>query len=100
MIMRHTIELLVLAGAVAASCLVPQAEAAFYGFPRALKFHMAPLSFDTPSLVPMAYTEARWVDLVSVNGEVNRAIVALADKQGVLGTWRSSPKAGIATTTR
>jgi len=118
-VVRHTVKLLVVAGAVAATC-ISQANAAFYGLPRPLKYQVARLSFDVPSLAPMAYTvfcvhnpdDCRvprfmfrpqgvtltpelYDDLVSINREVNRAIVPQRESGGPAGeTWRVAPDAG------
>ncbi|MGA2126757.1 MAG: transglutaminase-like cysteine peptidase [Xanthobacteraceae bacterium] len=102
---------------VAATTFVSQANAEFYGLPRVLKNHMARLMFNAPSLAPMAYTvfcvrnpgdcraprfvfrphgvtltPERYDDLVGVNREVNRSIVARAETG--TETWRVAPSAG------
>jgi predicted transglutaminase-like cysteine proteinase len=118
--MRRTVKLLVVAGTIAASTFISQANAALDGLPRALKFHVARLSFDMPALAPMAYTmfcvrnpddcraprfvfrphgitltPERYNDLVSVNRDVNRSIVPQRETGGLAGeTWRVAPSAG------
>lgn len=120
--MRRVIKILAIAGALATSAFSPQANAAFYGAPRALKFQMARLNFNLPSLAPMAYTlfcvrnqdecrvsrtsaiayrlrdiamtPKRWAQLERVNHRVNAAIEPMADTYGSMETWRVSPNAG------
>jgi predicted transglutaminase-like cysteine proteinase len=117
--MRQAAKLLGVAAALTAA-LASQADAAFFELPRPLKSHMARLSFDTPSLAPMAFTmfclhnpqecrlprfvfrphgvsmtAERWNDLVGVNRDVNRAIIPQAETGGPgRETWRVAPRAG------
>jgi predicted transglutaminase-like cysteine proteinase len=90
------------------------------GFPRAMEAAKERLSFNTPSLAPMAFvrfcmkyapdcevrrmafrprmikvTEARWSELTRVNRDVNRAISPQANEAGVLAEeWLVSPRTG------
>ena len=120
--MRRTIKLVGAAAALALCVLpfAPYAQAAFYGLPRALKAHVARVSFEVPSLAPMAFTRfclkyrddcevrrmlafrrgvaltaERWAELVAVNRAVNRAIVPHRNEDGLAGeAWLVSPIAG------
>jgi predicted transglutaminase-like cysteine proteinase len=117
--MRRAIKVFLFLGAVATSLWVPRADATFYGLPRALKGQIDRLSFDVPSLAPMAFTRfcfqypdecrarltfrprkialtpERWADLVSVTRDVNRAIVPQRNDGGILAEeWLLSPRAG------
>ena len=93
---------------------------AFHGLPRQLKANIDRLSFNTPSLAPMAFmrfcmrypedctvrrmafrprpvvlSDARRAELVKVNRDVNRAIRPQANANGVTGEeWRVSPGQG------
>lgn len=94
--------------------------AAFYGLPRQLKADIDRISFNTPSVAPIAFvrfcmrypqdctvrrmafrprpvalTEARRTELVNVNRDVNRAIKPQANVNGVMAEeWRVSPGEG------
>lgn len=121
--MRRTVKLLGAAAAVALACWLPyaqNAQAAFYGLPRALKYQMGRMSFAVPSLAPMAYTRfclqypqdcevrrmiafrrgvtltaERWAELAAVNRDVNRAIVPQRNEAGLAGeAWLVAPPAG------
>ena len=121
--MCRTVKMLGAAAALALACWLPYAEdaqAAFYGLPRALKDQLARMSFQVPSLAPMAFTRfclqypqdcevrrmmasrrgvvltgERWGELVAVNREVNRAIVPQRNDQGLWGeAWLVAPSAG------
>jgi predicted transglutaminase-like cysteine proteinase len=121
--MRRTKKSVGAAAALALACLVPfaqYAEAAFFGLPRALKDHVARVSFVVPSLAPMAFTRfciryrddcevhrmlayrrglaltpERWDELVTVNRAVNRAIVPQRNEDGLAGeAWLVAPAAG------
>ncbi len=96
------------------------ATAAFYGPPRQRDTSVDRLSFDTPSLAPMAFvrfcmrypqdceiqpnefwfepvalTKRREVELTTVNRDVNRAIRPQANVEGVMAEeWLISPVAG------
>jgi predicted transglutaminase-like cysteine proteinase len=120
--MRRSLKRLGATGALAlcALCCTQYAQAAFYGLPRALKDHVARVSFAVPSLAPMAFTRfclkyrddcevrrmlafrrgmtltaERWAELVAVNRAVNRAIVPQRNEDGLAGeAWLLSPAAG------
>ena len=118
--MWRWIKVSVLIGVVAGSCWMPQAQATFFSLPRQLKGQVALLSFDLPSLSPMAFTRfcvqypdecrapkltfrprkleltpERWADLVTVTRDVNRAIIPERNLRGILAEeWLLSPKAG------
>lgn len=108
---------------LALACFIPfaqYAEAAFFGLPRALKDHLSRVSFEIPSLAPMAFTRfclqyrddcevhrmlayrrgvtltpERWDELVAVNRAVNRAIVPQRNEGGLAAeAWLVSPSAG------
>jgi predicted transglutaminase-like cysteine proteinase len=96
------------------------ASAAFYGLPRIQKFRSDRLTFDVPSLAPMAFTRfclrypsecrkpqpifrphritmsaTRWAELTDVNRTVNRTILPQANMNGVLAEeWLIAPNAG------
>jgi predicted transglutaminase-like cysteine proteinase len=121
--MRRTVRLLGAIVALTMSCLLlygENAQAAFYGLPRALKNQLTRLTFDIPSLAPMAFTrfclqypqdcevrrmmayrrgvvliKERWAELAAINREVNRAIIPQRNDLGVAGEeWLVSPQAG------
>jgi len=110
------------AGVVAAVTLMaPQAEAAFFSYPKAVKQHYERMAFETPSVAPFSYThfclrytvecrvhgrafrkprkieltQARWSELQEVNSRVNRAIVPqLYNGRKPFDTWRIAPTHG------
>jgi predicted transglutaminase-like cysteine proteinase len=118
--MWRSVKVLLFVGIIAASLWMPHANATFYGLPRSLKSQMDLLSFDVPSLAPMAFTRfclqypvecrapsitfrprkmaltpERWADLVRVTREVNRSIVPQRNEAGILAEeWLLSPRAG------
>ena len=100
--------------------------AAFYGLPRRLETDVDRISFDTPSLAPMAFVRfctkyprdceirrmafrprsmvlgaKQKAELVRINRDVNRAIVPQANNRGVMQEeWLVSPRKETATTMR
>ena len=98
--MRNPFMLLAASAVAAAICWQPDAQAAFYGYPRALRLPVEHIQLDAPTLGPMAHARfclqypddckahrivfrgggialnaKRWADLVAVNADVNRSIV-------------------------
>jgi len=95
-------------------------QAAFFGYPRALKFQLERMTFETPALAPLAHTrfcmqypadcepesvdfrrrnieltQERWDELNAINREVNRDIKPELNQGGVLAErWQIAPKAG------
>jgi hypothetical protein len=55
--MHNTTRALVLA-MIAFSCWATTSEAAFFSFPRALKFQVEQIGFNGPALAPMAHTRS------------------------------------------
>jgi predicted transglutaminase-like cysteine proteinase len=96
------------------------AQAAFFGYSRALKLNLTHIQLDAPALPPFAHslfclqyptdcqahrmvfrggglrmTLLRWVDLVDVNRQVNRAIVPERNLGGLAAErWVLYPKSG------
>ena len=96
------------------------AEAAYFGYPRNLRPQVDRIAFSDPMLQPMAHTmfclryeqecrapsvtfrptkialtEKRWMELVSVDREINRSIVPHRYPTRVLSdTWTLNPKSG------
>jgi predicted transglutaminase-like cysteine proteinase len=118
--MRQAVKILVLgvmAGVVFWSSV---SEAAFFGLPRALKYQLAQIGFDSPVLPPIghsrfclrypddckvqgndfrrrniALTPERWEELNLVNRQVNRDIVPeVTAGTGATEEWVISPPAG------
>jgi predicted transglutaminase-like cysteine proteinase len=118
--MRRSSQVVAVAVALLGIALLSQAQAAFYGLPRTLKSQLDRIDLDQPALQPMAHTlfclryekeckstrvifrpktialtEARWNELMSVNRDVNRAIVARPYPAGILrDTWTLKPEFG------
>jgi len=95
-------------------------EAAFFGLPRALKFQLAHVDFDTPMLSPIGHTRfcirypndcevhgidfrhrnialtaERWDELNTVNRNVNRSITPqITPGNGTTEEWVIAPSAG------
>jgi predicted transglutaminase-like cysteine proteinase len=112
----------ILATTVAIFALLSQqvANASFFGYSRALKANFSRIQLDEPTLPPFAHsrfciqypadcevhrmafrggglrlTLPRWVELVDVNSQVNRAIKPERMNEGVAGErWLLSPKSG------
>jgi predicted transglutaminase-like cysteine proteinase len=105
---------------IAATSWATISQAAFFSFPRALKFQLEQISFNAPALAPMGHTRfclqyhddcesrgvdfrkrnialtaERWNELSSVNREVNRDIIPLRNLGGVATErWLLSPATG------
>ena len=118
--MRNTVKVLAVALPLVTFCGLPFAQAAFFGYPRALKSQVEHIKFHEPSLAPIAFfqfcsrypgdckvrrmafrakpvglTEARWSELANVNREVNRSIRPERNTGGLLNEkWVVSPKSG------
>ena len=100
----------------AAVCWVSTSQAAFFGLPRAHKFQLSQIGFNTPVLPPLghtifcqrypsdcevhgidfrrrniALTTERWNELNTVNREVNRDIIA---DTGATDAWVIAPQTG------
>jgi hypothetical protein len=59
--MRHTARVLAAATMIVAACWAIISQAAFLGLPRALKAHLAGISFDMPALAPIE-TMVDWLE--------------------------------------
>ena len=118
--MRLTSKLTAIVLTAGVSCGLTNANAAFFGYPRNLNADIRRISFDAPSLAPMAFikfclqysedcqvrrrsfqpksvvlTDERWADLVNVNRDVNRSIIPQRNDKGVLfEEWKVHPKFG------
>jgi predicted transglutaminase-like cysteine proteinase len=118
--MRSGMKLLLTFASIAATLFQPAAQAAFFGYPKALGPQLERIKFDAPALAPMAHTRfclqypedckaprmvfrsggvkltpSRWSDLVRVNAEVNRSIKPERNDAGLAGErWLVSPKSG------
>ena len=118
--MRQATKALALAAMVAVTSWASVSQAAHLGFPRALKFQLDQISFNTPALAPMAHTRfclqysddcevhgidlrrrnialslERWNELTTVNREVNRDIIPQRNPGGLLTEkWLVSPRTG------
>jgi predicted transglutaminase-like cysteine proteinase len=118
--MRQTAKVLAVASMIAATSWASISEAAFFSFPRALKFQLEQISFNAPALAPMAHTRfclqyqgdceaqgvdfrhrnialtaERWNELTTVNREVNRSIIPQRNLGGVLAEkWLVAPRTG------
>jgi predicted transglutaminase-like cysteine proteinase len=118
--MRQTQKMLAAIAVLATAGWTSYADAAFFSFPRILKTHTERVTFNAPVLAPIAHTRfcvqypedcqihrmgflrsrvkltpERWAELISINLEVNRAIVPQRNQGGVLTEeWLISPKAG------
>lgn len=112
---------LAVAALLAAAGSSSSVDAAFFSYPRALKSQLDRIRFETATLAPIAFTRfcmqlpddchvhrmafrrprpealtgARLKDLLEVNRDVNRAIIAQADVGDVTSErWHISPRAG------
>jgi predicted transglutaminase-like cysteine proteinase len=120
MAVRHAGKTFVVAAALLALLWPRQPQAAFFAYPKTLKYDFARLTFATPSLAPMAHivfclkypadcevkrlafrprpvalTPERWNELRAVNTAVNRAIVPERNTAGLAGEkWLVAPAAG------
>ena len=118
--MRQAAKVLVLVAMTMAVFSLSASEAAFFSFPRALKFQFARIGFDTPTLPPIGHsrfclsypddcevhgidfrhrnielTLERWNELNSVNRDVNRDIIPeMTAGNGATEVWLISPRAG------
>jgi predicted transglutaminase-like cysteine proteinase len=118
--MRQAARALAVASIIAATSWASISEAAFFGFPRALKFQLEQISFDAPALTPfghtrfclqykddcethgvdfrrrnIALTPERWNELTTVNRDVNRSIIPQRNLGGLLTeVWLVAPRAG------
>jgi predicted transglutaminase-like cysteine proteinase len=118
--MRQTAKILAVASMIAATSWASISEAAFFSFPRALKFQLEQISFNAPALAPMGHTRfclqyrddcetqgvdlrrrnialtaERWNELTTVNREVNRDIIPQRNLGGLLTEqWLVAPPAG------
>ncbi len=118
--MRRIGKILAAATVVAAVFWASISEAAFFSFPRALKFQFAQIGLDTPVLPPIghsrfclrypkdcevhkidfrrrniALTPERWNELNAVNRKVNRDIIPeFSIASGTTEEWLISPQAG------
>lgn len=107
-------------GAMIAAVSLSSVHAAFFKLPFAIKAQVDRIRFETPSLSPLAHTrfcmhyprecevhhmafrprpmaltDERWAELVSVNRDVNRAIRPQRNENGLLAEeWMISPPAG------
>jgi predicted transglutaminase-like cysteine proteinase len=114
--MRQTAKILVWVTMAVLACWASASQAAFFGFPGAIKLQLAKLGFDRPALPPMghtlfclryprdcrvqaidfrhrnvALTTERWEELNLVNREVNRDIIA---DTSVTDEWMIAPQVG------
>jgi predicted transglutaminase-like cysteine proteinase len=118
--MRRPAKALAVAAMIAATSWASISEAAFFSFPRALKFQLDQISFKAPALAPMGHTQfclqysddcevrgvdlrrrnialtaERWNELTSVNREVNRSIIPQRNLGGLATEkWVVAPRAG------
>ncbi len=118
--MRRIARVLALATMIAVAGFATISQAAFFSFPRALKFQLDRIKFNTPALAPMAHTrfcmhyqadcevqgvdfrrrnialtEARWKELTTVDRQVNRDIRPQPKEGGLLTEeWLVAPPAG------
>lgn len=119
--MRRTAKALAVAITIAATCWTSISQAAFFSYPMGLRLQLDRISFEEPTLAPMAHTMfclryaddcevhqvadfrkrsismtvARLNELNTVNREVNRAIVPQANLGGLATEqWVVSPPAG------
>jgi predicted transglutaminase-like cysteine proteinase len=116
MAMRQIAKLSTFVAAAATMLWSSGSEAAFFGLPRALAYHLERIGLDKPALPPLghtffclshpddckvnptdfrrrniALTEERWNELNLVNRAVNRSI---APDENVTDEWQISPKIG------
>jgi predicted transglutaminase-like cysteine proteinase len=114
--MRQIAKLSMFVAVAAAMIWTSASEAAFFGLPRALRYHLEHIGIDRPALPPLghtffclrypddcrvqatdfrrrniALTEERWNELNIVNRAVNRDIVP---DENVTDEWRISPEIG------
>jgi predicted transglutaminase-like cysteine proteinase len=118
--MRQTLKFLAVGAALTAVAWSSDLHAAFFEFPRALKYQLDQIRLDLPVLAPMAHvrfclryhkdceirgidfrhrniplTSDRWNELNAVNREVNQKITPEPNLGGVATEeWLISPKAG------
>ena len=118
--MRQIAKALAVASMIAAASWASISEAAFFSFPRALKFQLEQISFNAPALAPIGHTRfclqykddceaqgvdlrrrnialtvERWNELTTVNREVNRDTKPQRNEGGLLTEkWLISPKVG------
>jgi predicted transglutaminase-like cysteine proteinase len=118
--MRRAVKVLAAASMMAATFWASISEAAFFSFPRALKFQVEQISFEAPALTPVGHTRFcqqykddceiqgvdfrhrnialtadRWEELTSVNRAVNRSIIPQRNLGGLLTeVWLVAPRAG------
>jgi predicted transglutaminase-like cysteine proteinase len=118
--MRRAARVLALATMIAVAGFATISQAAFFSFPRALKFQLDRIKFNTPALAPMAHTrfcmhyqadcevqgvdfrrrnialtEERWKELTTVDRQVNRDIRPQRKEGGLLTEeWLVAPPAG------
>ncbi len=114
--MQQVAKTIVLVILTAAVCWTSASEAAFFGFPGAVKLQLAQIGLDTPTLPPLAHTrfclrypdeckargidfrrrnialtQERWDELNLVNREVNRDIIP---DTSVTDDWIIAPQFG------
>ena len=114
--MRQAAKILVWVTMAVLACWVSASQAAFFGYPGAIKLQLAKLGFDRPALPPIghtlfclrypqdcriqaidfrrrnvALTAQRWEELNLVNREVNRDIIA---DTSVTDEWMIAPQVG------
>jgi predicted transglutaminase-like cysteine proteinase len=118
--MRQATKALAVGAMIAATCGISNSQAAFFSYPRALLLQLNRISFEEPTLAPMAHirfcmqyaddcrvhgldfrkrtvamTVERLNELNSVNREVNRGIIPQPNLGGVATEeWLVSPPAG------
>jgi predicted transglutaminase-like cysteine proteinase len=118
--MRQTSKVCLLAATIAAMCWASVSEASFFGLPRALRYQLARIGFDSPVLPPIghsrfclrypqdckvhgidfrrrniALTPERWDELNRVNQQVNRDIIAeVTPGNGLTEEWLIWPATG------
>lgn len=118
--MRQTRKTLALATVAVAMVWSSISQASFFGLPRALKYQLAQIGFDSPVLPPIGHsrfclrypddckvhgidfrhrnitlTPQRWEELNLVNRKVNRDIIAeITEGNGATEEWLISPPAG------
>ena len=118
--MRRAAKVVVTVSVLAAACWASISEAAFFGFPRALKSQLTQIRFQAPAMAPLAHarfclqyaedcrpqggdfrrrnialTEQRWNELMAVNREVNRDIIPQRNLGGLATErWHIAPPAG------
>jgi predicted transglutaminase-like cysteine proteinase len=118
--MHHASRLVILIPTFVVIAWSSVSEAAFFGFPRGLKYQFSQILFDTPALPPFGHTRfclrypdeckvrgidfrrrnirltlSRWEELKAVNRQINSSIIAqVTAVGGTFDEWLISPVAG------